>query len=63
MQSVAETLQVRNLEEEISRLRLLIGDLRNELRIWYEDPDGLLTDADAIEWQTETDKLMYGEQL
>jgi hypothetical protein len=60
MQSVAETLQVRNLEEEISRLRLVIGDLRNELEMWLGDADDDYTIEEAREWQAETDKLMYG---
>lgn len=59
MQSVETTIRVSALEDEISRLRLIIGGLRA----------GLLDDLaqygpiNVEEWQVETDKLMYGEQL
>lgn len=63
MQSVETTIRVSALENEISRLRLIIGDLRDEIQMWREDPDRAYSQADLFEWQAETDKLMYGGQL
>ena len=60
-QSVETTIRVSALEDEISRLRLIIGDFRDELQMWREDPDKPYLKSELLEWQSETDKLMYGD--
>jgi len=61
LKTASETIETMNLEMEISRLRLIIGDLRDELSVWREDPDNLPTKEQKLEWIADTDKLMYGE--
>lgn len=61
MQSVETTIRVSTLEDEISRLRLIIGTQREQLwkLLMWMDPELPITDV----YQAETDKLMYGGQL
>ena len=60
-QSVETTIRVSALEDEISRLRLIIGDLRDEIQMWREDTDKKYMKRELIEWKSETDKMMYGD--
>lgn len=60
MQKSAEAVIITNdLKDEISRLRLIIGSLREEL--WTQVWSGLYMDQQRYE--DETNRLIYGEQL
>jgi hypothetical protein len=56
MQSVAAVIATSKLEDEIARLRLIIGGLREEL--WDTVWAGLFMDEQRYKDQTE--KLIYG---
>lgn len=57
LKTANETIEAMNLEMEISRLRLIIGDLRETV---YNQTKGLGNPDEK--YNKETDKLMYGEQ-
>jgi len=55
--SVEASINTHRLEDEISRLRLIVGSLRDEL--WVNLWAGLYMDQQK--YNDETDKLIYGE--
>lgn len=55
--SVEASINTHRLEDEISRLRLVIGNLREEL--WLNLWAGLYMDQQK--YNDETEKLLYGE--
>lgn len=58
MQKSAESvINTNDLQDEISRLRLIVGGLREEL--WTQVWSGLYLDPRA--YADETDRLIYGE--
>lgn len=58
MQSVSGTINQMDNEAEISRLRLIIGSLRDEA--WRLLWAGL--EMDEAEYNAETDRLLYGSK-
>jgi len=56
MQSVAAVIATSKLEDEIARLRLIVGGLREEL--WQQVWSGLY--MDEARYNDETNKLIYG---
>jgi len=57
--SVEAAINTHRLEDEISRLRLIIGSLRDEL--WQQVWSGLYLDEQR--YKDESNKLIYGEQV
>jgi len=55
--SVESVINVNRLEDELARLRLVVGSLREEL--WQQVWSGLYMDAQR--YKDETEKLTYGE--
>jgi len=55
--SVEASINTHRLEDEISRLRLIVGSLRDEL--WTQVWSGLYMDEQR--YKDETDRLIYGE--
>lgn len=57
--SVEAAINTHRLEDEISRLRLIIGSLRDEL--WNQVWSGLYLDPRA--YADETDRIIYGDKI
>jgi hypothetical protein len=55
-ESVSSVINTSRMEDEVSRLRLLLGGLRDEMyrMVW----DGL--EVDKASYDRETDRLLYG---
>ena len=57
MSSTESVINTNRLEDELARLRLVVGGLREEL--WEQVWSGLY--LDERKYRDETDKLIYGE--
>lgn len=54
--SVGTSINTHRLEDEISRLRLIVGSLRDEL--WTQVWSGLFMDEQR--YKDETERMLYG---